>query len=93
MGIIMFHGADCPHCRAMIPLVGKLEKEEKIKIEKKEVWHNEKNAEEMRSHEDDITNACGGDLGMPCFFSNKTNNAICGEVSYKELKEWAVKNS
>ncbi len=93
MGIIMFHGADCPHCRAMMPLVDKLEKEGKIRIEKKEVWHNEKNAEEMRSYEDTIANACEGDLGVPCFLSKKTNNAICGEVSYKELKEWAVKNS
>jgi len=92
-GIIMFHGADCPHCRAMMPLVGKLEKEEKIKIEKKEVWHDEKNAEEMRSHQEVIIAACGGDLGVPCFLSKKKNKALCGEVSYKELREWTVKNS
>ena len=93
MGIIMFHGADCPHCHAMMPLVDKLEKEGKIRIEKKEVWHDEKNADEMRSHQKIIAPACGGDLGVPCFFSNKTKNAFCGEVSYKELREWAVKNS
>jgi thiol-disulfide isomerase/thioredoxin len=40
--IIMFHGASCPHCHAMMPLVDRLEKEEKIKVIKKEVWNNEK---------------------------------------------------
>ena len=71
----------------------KLWESPEIKIEKKEVWHDEKNAEEMRSHQEVIIAACGGDLGVPCFLSKKKNKALCGEVSYKELREWTVKNS
>ena len=90
--IIMYYGAECPHCHAMMPLVAKLEKEAKIKIEKKEVWHNEENADEMRSHEDIISHSCGGEMGVPCFFSKKKKQALCGETPYREFKEWAVKN-
>jgi thiol-disulfide isomerase/thioredoxin len=28
--LIMFHARECPHCKAMIPLVDKLEEEEEI---------------------------------------------------------------
>jgi len=46
--IIMFYGAECPHCHAMMPLVERLEKEEKVKVDRREVWHNERNADAMR---------------------------------------------
>jgi len=92
MSIIMYHGKDCPHCHAMMPLVDKVEKELNVKIEKKEVWNDEKNADEMRTHEKAITKSCGGDLGVPCFYSKKTDKALCGETGYKEFKEWVVKN-
>ena len=91
-GIIMYHGAECPHCRAMMPLVDKLRDEDNIDIEKKEVWHNQANADEMRSHQDIIAPACGGDLGVPGFYSTTTNEALCGEISYEKLKEWAAAN-
>ena len=90
--IIMYHGAECPHCHAMMPLVEKLEKETGIKIEKKEVWHNEKNADEMRSKQEIILETCD-DLGVPCFLSKSTEKAFCGEASYEELKEWVLKNN
>lgn len=89
--IIMFHGAECPHCHTMMPLVEKLEKEG-IKIEKKEVWHDEKNADEMRTHMEKIKEACQGELGTPVFYSDKTDSAICGEQSYKDLKKWTEDN-
>ena len=38
--LIMFHGRECPHCHVMMPLVDRLEQEEGIKLEKKEIWHN-----------------------------------------------------
>lgn len=89
--IIMYHGAECPHCHVMMPIVERLEKEG-FKIEKKEVWHNEENADEMRSNKDFIFRDCDNSLGVPCFFSEKTKRAMCGECSYEKLKKWMKEN-
>jgi len=85
--VIMFHGASCPHCHHMMPVVDRLIKEG-FKIEKKEVWNNEDNAKEMRSLRDIITPSCGDGLGVPAFVDKEKRKAICGECSYEELKEW-----
>ena len=87
MSVIMFHGASCPHCHHMMPIVDRLIKEG-FKIEKKEVWNNEDNAEEMRSLRDIITPSCGDGLGVPAFVDKERRKATCGECSYEELKEW-----
>ncbi len=89
--LIMFHGKECPHCQAMMPVVDRLEKEEGIALDKKEVWHNEKNADLMRSHRDIIEPKCGGQLRTPTFMNTETNDIVCGEVEYEKLKEWATK--
>ena len=81
--LIMFYGTECKHCHAMIPVVEKLEKEEKVKIERIETWHNSKN-EALRKKYDD---GCGG---VPFFCNEKTKKTICGEVPYSKLKEWAI---
>lgn len=88
--LIMFYGRECPHCRNMMPFVDKLEKETGIKLKKLEVWHNEKNADLMRSHRDIIIPKCGGQLRVPTFLNKEKNDAICGEVEYKKLKNWAT---
>lgn len=89
--LVMFHGRECPHCRVMMPLVERLEKETGIKIEQLEVWHNEKNADLMRSYRDIIAPKCGGQLRTPTFMNTETNDIMCGEVEYEKLKEWALK--
>jgi len=89
--LIMFHGKECPHCHTMMPLVDKLEKEEGIALTKKEVWHNEKNADLMRSYRDIIAPKCGGQLRTPTFMNTETNDIICGEVAYEKLKDWATR--
>ncbi|MEK6936243.1 MAG: thioredoxin family protein [Nanoarchaeota archaeon] len=86
--IIMFHGRDCLHCHVMMPIVDELSKREDIQIEKLEVWNNSKNAEKMRGFKDIIIPACEDGLGTPAFIHVKKNKAICGEVSYEELKKW-----
>lgn len=86
----MFHGKECPHCKNMMPFVDKLEKEEGIKLERLEVWHDEKNADLMRSYRDIIAPKCGGQLRTPTFFNTETNDVLCGEVEYEKLKEWAT---
>lgn len=87
--LIMFHGRECPHCVRMMPLVEKLEKDTGIKLEKLEIWHNEKNADLMRSYREIIAPKCGGQLRTPTFMNTETNDIMCGEVEYEELKDWA----
>lgn len=87
--LIMFHGRECPHCVRMMSLVEKLEKETGIKLEKLEVWHDEKNADLMRSYRELIAPKCGGQLRTPTFMNTETNDIMCGEVEYEELKDWA----
>mgnify|MGYP001563565719 CR=1 FL=1 len=85
--IIMFHGRECPHCRAMHPIVDRLI-EEGCDIEKKEVWHDENNADEMRKHSSIIRGMCDGDLGVPAFLDREGSRAVCGEISFSELEKW-----
>ncbi len=88
---IMFWARECPHCKNMMPYVDKLEEETGIKLKKLEIWHNEKNADLMRSYKPIIAPKCGGQLRTPTFFNTETNDVICGEVEYEKLKEWALK--
>jgi len=87
----MFWARDCPHCRHMMPLIDRLVEEEGVEIEKLEIWHNEENADLMRSFKDVIAPKCGGQLRTPTFFDSETNDVICGEVEYDALKEWVLK--
>jgi len=89
--LIMFHARECPHCRRMMPLVDRLEKEEGVAFEKLEVWHDEKNADLMRSYRDILAPKCGGQLRTPTFFNPETKDVLCGEVEYDRLKAWAAK--
>jgi thiol-disulfide isomerase/thioredoxin len=89
--LIMFHGRECPHCKKMMPLVDKMIEEENIQIEKFEIWHNEKNADLMRSYRDIITAECGGQLRVPTFLNTETKDVFCGEKEYEKLVEWASK--
>jgi len=91
--LLMFHGRECPHCKKMMPLVEKLEKELGFKIEKHEVWHDEKSADLMRSFRDAITPKCGGQLRVPTFFNPETGDVVCGEVEYDKLKDWAARQA
>ena len=89
--LLMFHGRECPHCKTMMPLVEKLEQETGIRFDKREVWHDEKNADLMRSYRAALTPTCGSQLRVPTFFNPETRDAVCGEVEYEKLKEWALK--
>jgi hypothetical protein len=75
----------------MMPLVDRLEKETEVKIERLEIWHNEKNADLMRSYRDIIAPKCGGQLRTPTFMNTDTNDILCGEVKYEDLHDWASK--
>jgi len=75
----------------MMPHVDRLEKEEKVKFDRLEVWHDEKNADLMRSYRPVIAPKCGGQLRTPTFFNPETSDVLCGEVSYEKLRDWALK--
>lgn len=82
--LLEFYGTECVHCHDMDPLVERLEKEEKVKVVKLEVWHNSKN-DELRRKLDNID--CGG---VPYFFNEKTGKGLCGSVPYATFKKWAL---
>lgn len=82
--LLEFYGAECPHCIKMVPLVERLEKEENIKFDKFEVWHNDENAKKLAEYD---TGLCGG---VPFFYNTETKKFICGSTSYEELKKWAL---
>lgn len=86
----MFHGQECPHCRVMHPIVDKIIAEGGD-VDKLEVWHDEANANKMRESAEIITKACGGDLAVPTFLDKEGGRAICGEMSYEDLKQWIDK--
>jgi thiol-disulfide isomerase/thioredoxin len=81
--LLEFWGRECPHCKAMKPLVERLGKKLGVKVEQLEVWHNEKNA---RLYEQYDRGLCGG---VPFFFNETTGEWICGETTYERLKAWA----
>jgi hypothetical protein len=68
----------------MVPLVERLEDEEKVKVAKLDVWHSEQNAAMMKQYDKGY---CGG---VPFFFNKKTGKWICGEADYEHLKQWAT---
>ncbi|PIU20850.1 MAG: hypothetical protein COT15_05130 [Candidatus Diapherotrites archaeon CG08_land_8_20_14_0_20_34_12] len=88
---VEFYGAECPHCKKMIPIVEQVEKETGYVFDKKEIWHDEKNQQIMSLHAEDITRDCGL-LGVPAFYSMNTKKAKCGEMSAEALKQFVLEN-
>ena len=81
--LFYFYGEECHFCNQMKPLIEKLEKEYKLKLDRFEVWHNSKNAQLLKKYDE---GQCGG---VPFFFNIKTRKWICGAVPYNELVKWA----
>ena len=81
---LMFYGTECTHCHEMDPLVQKLEKEQKITVDRIEVWHNDQNMAKLQKLD---AGKCGG---VPFFYNLKNKKWICGSTSYEHLKEWAI---
>lgn len=68
----------------MEPLVQRLIEEEKVTIQRHEVWHSEEGAKLLDEYD---KNLCGG---IPFFYNTETKGYICGEESYEELRAWAL---
>ncbi|MCE5296494.1 MAG: thioredoxin family protein [Euryarchaeota archaeon] len=88
--LIWFWGKECPHCKQLRPTVEKLEAEMGIKLDHLEVWHNQENQKIMQEYGDVISDACGGELGVPAFYNERTGKAICGyKISLEKMRSWA----
>lgn len=84
--LLFFYGDECEYCIEVMKHVDKLI-DEGFDIQKIEVWNNKENDEIMMKL-DTGENMCGG---VPFFLNKKTGKTICGETSYKEIKNWAEK--
>ena len=82
--LLMFSGTECTHCHEMLPLVEQLQKEENVKIEILETWHDEENAKLLEKYDQ---GRCGG---VPFFYNTKTEKFICGSAEYDDFKTWAL---
>ena len=82
--LLFFFGTECTHCHTMDPLIDRLEKETKVKVERLETWHNSENAKLLEKCDNGF---CGG---VPFFFNEKTGEKICGEVPYERILKWAT---
>lgn len=85
MSVIEFYGETCPHCIGMRPIVKNAEEASGVKIEKLEVWNNDKNQAEMHKYEDIISKACGGFAAVPSFVNTKTKQALCGSHNEEDI--------
>jgi hypothetical protein len=63
--------------------VEKLQEEEDVKVEQKEVWNDEENAELQAEYD---AGKCGG---VPFFYNTESEEFICGETDLSRLKAWA----
>ncbi len=67
--IVFYYGNTCPHCAEVEEWMKKEKIEEKIKIEKKEVYQNQANAQELTL----VAQSCGLDpnaIGVPFLYAN-----------------------
>lgn len=87
-----FYGeGDCTACKNMEPIISMVETETGVKFEKLEVWKNESNKKIMQIHNPEIKRDCGIP-GVPTFLSVKNKKAICGEITYEQLKTFVLDN-
>lgn len=67
--VVFYYGITCPHCREVEEWMKKNKIEEKIKIEKKEVYQNKKNALELEK----VAENCGlktDSIGVPFLYAD-----------------------
>ncbi len=86
--LLMFSGTECPHCARMRPLLIKLESETGIMVEERDTWKKQSDFRLLENYQD----ATGDDecRGIPFFYNVTNKTFLCGEVNYKQLKDWAT---
>lgn len=87
-----FYSSRCPHCMNMVPVVSQVENETGIWLEKLELYENTTNQKIFLNFNESILRDCPGELGVPTFYSTKTDKAVCGEMSKEVLKQFITDN-
>ena len=87
---IFFYGTDCPHCEAMRPLMAKLAFDTGIVFDERDVWKNQSDYRIYENYQNEVTKKDPDCVGLPFFYDIHNNTYLCGEVSYRTLKEWAM---
>jgi glutaredoxin len=67
--VVYYYGLTCPHCKEVEEWMKKNKVEEKIKVEKKEVWYNKENAAELQ----EVARVCNLDsssIGVPFLWAD-----------------------
>jgi glutaredoxin len=67
--LVLYYGLTCPHCKEVEEWMKKNKVEEKIKVEKKEVWYNKENAAELQ----EVARVCSLDsssIGVPFLWAD-----------------------
>ena len=67
--LVLYYGLTCPHCKEVEEWMKKNKIEEKIKVEKKEVWYNKENAAELQ----EVAKFCSLDptsIGVPFLWAD-----------------------
>ena len=82
--LLFFYGLECSHCIIVEKYVDQLINEG-FNIKKIEVWNNKDN-DQILTDLDIGDDNCGG---VPFFLNQNTGKTICGEATYKEIKNWA----
>lgn len=80
-GLTLYYGQECPHCANLEAFIQSNKLDEVVKIERKEVYHNERNSFEMGK----TAQKCGltGDsLGVPFLYDGA--KCYVGEVEARD---------
>lgn len=93
--IVYYYGETCPHCKEVKKWMEKNKIKEKIKIEEKEVWNNQDNAQELN----EVAKKCGlntSSIGVPFLYADEkcfigTPNVIKILEEKSELKNQNAK--
>ncbi len=83
--LLFFSGIACDHCEIMRRLIGRLFEDMGIRVDEREVWQNESNYRLLENYTRE--KSCPG---IPVFINTQTGVVLCGEISYTQLKNWAM---
>ncbi|MFA6428480.1 MAG: hypothetical protein WCW02_02945 [Candidatus Buchananbacteria bacterium] len=71
-GPILYWGSGCPHCITVEEFINQNKIADKFKFERKEVFNNQANAQEMLTHAADCDTQ-GGGMGVPLLWDEKNS--------------------
>ena len=78
-GIVLFYGAECPHCKVVEDFITQNNINAKVKITQLEVWHNASNAKLLVNVATKICKITGNSVGVP-FLYDGNGKCYIGET-------------